>query len=345
MRAFEVRDGFGLDHLHLGERPAREPGPGEVALAMRAVSLNYRDWLTVVGQYNPKQRLPLIPCSDGVGVVTELGPTVTGWQVGDRAVPIFAQRWLAGEPTREKVRSTLGGPLDGTLCERMVVPAASLVAPPAHLTDAEAATLPCAALTAWNALLGQGDLQAGDTVLVQGTGGVALFALQFAQLAGARVIITSGSDEKLARARALGAWEGINYRREPGWGARAKDLTGGRGVDLVVEVGGAGTLAESLRATRFGGTVAMIGVLAGGVRELNVVPIFMQQVRLQGVLVGHRESFEAMNRAISHHQLRPVVDRVSPWTDARAAFEHLAAGRHFGKVCLEIFPGEPLEAP
>jgi NADPH:quinone reductase-like Zn-dependent oxidoreductase len=336
MKAVEIRGAFGLDHLTLAERPDPRPGPGQVLLAMRAASLNYRDLLMVQGAYNPRQPLPLIPCSDGVGVVEEVGEGVTRVAVGERVVPIFAQRFLAGEPTREKLRSTLGGPLDGTLAERMVVDAEGVVAAPEHLSDAAAATLPCAALTAWNIVVTEGETRPGDVVLVQGTGGVALFALQLARLAGARVIVTSSSDDKAARARELGAWETINYRSTPEWGRAARELTGGRGVDLVVEVGGAGTLGQSLKAVRFGGRICLIGNLAGGVGELSLFPIFMQKVRLQGVLVGDRESFEAMNRAVAVHRLQPVVDSTFPLAEARGAFEHLAAGRHFGKVAIEI---------
>lgn len=336
MHAYEIRGAFGLDHLVAVERPDPRPGPGEVLLAMRAASLNYRDLLTVQGKYNPKQPLPLVPCSDGVGEVIELGAGVTRFQVGDRAVPVFAQRWLGGEPTRERLRSTLGGPLDGTLAEQMVVPAEAAVHPPDHLSDEEAATLPCAVLTAWSAVMVEGRTSAGDTVVVQGTGGVSLSALQFARLAGARAIVTSSSDEKLARARELGAWETINYRTTPEWGRRVKELTGDRGADLVVEVGGAQTLAQSVRAVRFGGTIALIGNLSGNSTEVNIVPLFMQRVRLQGILVGDRDTFEAMNRAIAANRLRPVVDRAFPWQEARQAFEHLASGQHFGKVCVGV---------
>jgi len=336
MKAIEIRGGFGLDHLAAVERPDPRPGHGEVLVRVRAVSLNYRDLLTVRGQYNPKQKLPLVPCSDGAGEVVAVGAGVTRVRPGDRVCANFAQRWIAGEPTREKLRSTLGGPLDGMLAERVVLAAEGVVHAPEHLTDEEAATLPCAGLTAWSALVDDGGLAAGGTVLLQGTGGVSIFALQFAKLIGARAILTSSADEKLARARELGADETINYRQTPEWGARVKELTGGAGADLVVEVGGAGTLEQSLRAVRMGGTIALIGVLAGNALELPLPLIFMQRVRLQGVLVGPRESFEAMNRAIALHRLRPVVDRVFPWTEVRAALELMERGGHFGKICLRI---------
>lgn len=337
MRAIEVR-AFGLDNLAVAERPDPRPGDlrmGQVLLKMRAASLNYRDLLTVQGKYNPKQKLPLIPCSDGVGEVLELGEGVTRVRAGDRVCPIFAQQWIAGEPTREKARSTLGGPLDGTLAELMTVDQEGVVKIPDHLTDEEAASLPCAAVTAWNALTAAG-VKAGDTVLVQGTGGVSLFALQFAKTLGARVIATSSSDAKLARVRELGAAEGINYRENPDWGTRARELTGGIGVDLVIEVGGAGTLDQSLRAVRYGGAISLIGNLAGIDAQVRLTLIFMQRIRLLGIFVGHRESFEEMNRAIAVHRMRPVVDRVFPLEETRDAFELMAVGGHFGKICVRI---------
>jgi NADPH:quinone reductase-like Zn-dependent oxidoreductase len=335
MKAVELR-AWGLDNLVLAERPEPRPGTGQVVVRVKAASINYRDLLMVRGEYNPKQRLPLVPCSDGCGEVVAAAEGVTRVAVGDRVCPAFHQRWIAGDPSRDLLRGTLGGPLDGTLSELMVASEEGVVRPPGHLTDEEAATLPCAAVTAWNALVTEGRTTAGDTVLVQGTGGVSLFALQLGVLVGARVIVTSSSDAKLERARALGAWETINYRELPDWGARAAELTGGRGVDLVVEVGGAGTLGQSLRAVRPGGTIALIGVLSGATTELRLNSVLMRKVRVQGVIVGPRESFEAMNRALAHHRLRPVVDRVFALEQARDAFEHLASGRHFGKVCVAM---------
>lgn len=336
MRAVEIRDAFGLDNLAPVERPDPCPNSREVLVRVRAASLNYRDLLMVRGEYNRKQPLPLIPCSDGAGEVVAVGGGVTRVKVGDRVCGIFAQRWISGEPTREKLRSTLGGPLDGMLAEQVVLSEEGVVPVPAHLSDEEAATLPCAAVTAWNAVTRHGGVKAGDTVLVQGTGGVSLFALQFARTLGARVIVTSSSDEKLARARELGAAEGINYRETPDWGAQVKSLTGGLGVDCVVEVGGAGTLQQSLHAVRIGGRVLLIGVLSGNAAQVPLNAILMQQVRVQGILVGDRESFEAMNRAIAANGLRPVVDRVFPMEDSRAAFEHMAAGSHFGKIVIGV---------
>lgn len=336
MRAVEIRGAFGLENLALVERPDPRPGPGQVVVRVRAASLNYRDLLTVQGLYNPKQPLPLIPCSDGAGEVVETGPGVTRVKAGDRVCGNFAQKWIAGQPTRDRLRSTLGGPLDGMLAELVALDQEGVVHVPPHLTDEEAATLPCAAVTAWSALVTEGGITAGDTVLVQGTGGVSLFALQLGKALGARVIVTSSSDEKLARAQELGAAEGINYREVPDWGKRAKELTGGVGVDHVVEVGGADTLRHSLQAVRFGGTVSLIGNLTGIATELMLTQVFMQKVRLQGILVGHRESFEAMNRAIALHGLHPVVDRVFPLEEARAALELMAAGGHFGKIVVRV---------
>lgn len=351
MRAWEVRGSFGLDRLELAERPDPEPGPGEVLLRMRAASINFRDYLMVEGRYDPKQPLPLVPCSDGVGEVAAVGPGVgpgaeglaPGLAEGDRVAPIFAQGWLAGRPRREDVRTTLGGPLDGTLTELMVVRAQGVVPVPEHLSDEEAAALPCAAVTAWNALTSAGSgggeagpVRAGDTVLTLGTGGVSIFALQLARLLGARVIVTSSSDAKLERARELGAWEGVNYREVPEWGRRVRELTGGVGVDRVIEVGGGDTLPKSLQAVRSGGTISLIGVLSGRPTELDVAAILMRSIRIQGVLVGSREHFEDLNRALAQHRLRPVVDRVFPFGEAPEAFRHLAAGRHFGKVAVAI---------
>ena len=334
MRVFEIQGAFGLDNLKLSKRPDPSPGPGQVLLRMRAASLNYRDIMTVGGTYNPRQPLPLIPCSDGVGEVVAVGAGVSRVRAGDRVATLFSQGWMAGGPTADKLRATLGGPLDGTLSELMVLPETGVIGVGDHLSDAEASTLPCAALTAWSALAEQGDVTAGDTVLVQGTGGVSIFALQLACLLGARVIVTSSRDDKLARARDLGAWETINYVNDPGWGKTARGLSGGRGVDHVVDVGGAATLEQSLRAVRVGGTVSVIGVLSGAATSINVASILMQHVRLQGILVGSRGGFERMNRAIGHHDLRPVVDRVFPFSETPAAFEYMTAGRHFGKVCI-----------
>jgi NADPH:quinone reductase-like Zn-dependent oxidoreductase len=336
MRVWELHERFGLDRLRLTEREARPPGPGQVAVRLRAASLNYRDLLMVEGRYNPKQPLPLVPLSDGAGEIETVGPAVTRVAPGERVMSAFAPGWIAGEPARERLRATLGGPLDGVLAERVLLDAEGVVPVPAHLSFEEAACLPCAAVTAWNAVTGAGGLVAGETLLVLGTGGVSLFALQIGRLLGARVVVTSSSDEKLERALSLGASDVVNYRTHPDWDTVVKDLTGGRGVDRVVEVGGAGTLTRSLRAVRTGGTISLVGNLAGLDAQVNLALVFMRAVTVRGVLVGSRESFEAMSRAIAFHRLRPVVDRVFPFEDAPAAFAHLESGSHFGKIVIRF---------
>jgi NADPH:quinone reductase-like Zn-dependent oxidoreductase len=336
MRALELRNDWGIENLHLTERPEGAPGPGQLRVRLRAASLNARDLMTVLGFYNPKQPLPLVPCSDGAGVVEAVGDGVEDFAVGDRVIAHFFRDWIAGEPTRAQVRTSLGGPLDGTLREVMVAPAHAFVHTPASLSDAEAATLPCAALTAWSALITQGNLQAGDTVLTLGTGGVSVFAIQIAQMVGARVIATSGSAEKIEVLRdRFGLDDVINYRDEPEWGRAVRKLTD-EGVDHVVEVGGAGTLANSLRAVRRGGTVSLIGVLAGVAEPLNLIPILMRNVRVQGVVVGHRQQLEALCRAIDVNGLRPAIDSTFALSEAADAFRHLQAQRHFGKIVVDL---------
>ena len=303
---------------------------GQVRLAIQAVSLNYRDHLMLQGQYNPKQPLPLVPCSDGAGQVTEVGPGVVRWKVGDRVCPIFCQSWISGPPNKERISQTLGGPLPGTLRAQMVIDEQGLVDVPAHLDWDEAACLPCAAVTAWNAI---SDQPAGSRIVVQGTGGVSLFALQLAKAAGMEVLLTSSSDDKIKKAVALGADHGVNYRETPEW-SRAVRAWAREGVDCVVEVGGAGTLEQSLRCLKPGGKIAMIGILAGASKPINVLPILMQQLRVQGVLLGNRDDFEAMNRLILRARIRPVLDQRLPFAQAPQAWERLASGQHFGKVVV-----------
>ncbi len=336
MKAYVVTAGFGLENLILTERPQPEPGPGQVRLRVAAVSLNYRDLLMVRGHYNPRQPLPLVPLSDGVGIIDAMGDGVSGLAVGDRVAGLFSQRWAAGPPTREALSSTLGGPLDGMLAEQVVLDAVGVVPVPAHLSDEQAATLPCAALTAWSALVTVGGIRAGDTVLVQGTGGVSTFALAFARMHGARVIATTGQAHKVDSLRERGAWQVVDYRQDPRWGKTVRSLTDGRGVDHVVEVGGVGTLDQSLRAVRPGGTISLIGVLGGVQADLNLTAALMNHVRIQGIFVGHRESFAAMNRAITEHELQPRVDRIFAFEQAVEAFEYLASGAHVGKVCIHV---------
>jgi NADPH:quinone reductase-like Zn-dependent oxidoreductase len=332
MKAIELHTGFGIDNLTAAERPEPRPGPGQVLLKMRAFSLNYRDLMVVKGQYNPRLKLPMTPLSDGVGTVAAVGDGVTRVKSGDRVAGTFMPGWVGGNLSEAKAKTALGGGGIGMLAEYVVLPEDGVVTVPEHLSDEEAATLPCAGVTAWHAVVRAGRVKAGDTVLVQGTGGVSLFALQFAELLGARVVATSGSDVKLARVLQLGASDGINYKTTPEWANRVRELTGA-GVDLVVEVGGAGTLGESLKAVRMGGTIALIGVLSG-VGQVNPLPILMRNVRVQGIYVGSREMFEAMNRAIALHKLKPVVDRVFPFAEMREALRYLESAKHFGKIAL-----------
>lgn len=333
MKAYEIRDTFGVDALALSERSDPKPGPGQVVVKTKAVSLNFRDLLVVKGEYSRKLPLPMTPCSDCAGEVAAIGEGVTRVKVGDRVAGIFMQTWLDGEVNEAKAKSALGGAISGVLAESVLLQESGLVHIPAHLSFEEAATLPCAAVTAWHALITEGGLKPGDTVLTLGSGGVSLFALQFARLAGARIISTSGSEEKLARLCGLGASDGINYKTTADWDKRVRELTGA-GVDHIVEVGGASTLPKSLKAVRMGGRISLIGNVAGG-GEVNPVPLLMKNVRLQGIFVGSREMFEAMNRAIATHSLRPVVDRVFPFAEARQAMHYMESGAHFGKVCIQ----------
>ena len=337
MRAWEIGQGFGLEQLRRVERPeVGTPSEGLVRIRMRAASLNYRDLLMIRGHYNPRQPLPLVPGSDGVGEVIAVGPGVQRVTVGQRVCPIFSQGWLSGPPSRAALATTLGGPLDGVLQEEMLVPAEALVVPPDSLTDAEAACLPCAMVTAYNALVEQGQLRAGQTVLVQGTGGVSIAALQIARALGARVMATSSRTERLERLVALGAEHTVNYRENPSWGKAAREWTGGAGVDHVVEVGGADTLEQSLRAVATGGQVSVIGVLSGVKTELALTRVLMHQVRLQGIFVGSRQTFEGVNALVEREQIRPLIDREFPVDALPEALDHLAHGRHFGKVVLRF---------
>ena len=333
MRVWQISE-FGVDSLEFTQRPTPKPGPGEVLVKVHAVSFNYRDLLMVKGLYNPKLKLPRIPCSDGAGEVTAIGEGVTAWKRGDRVAGIFMQNWLDGPPTPAKVKGALGGDIDGMLAEYVVLPESGLVAVPHHLTFEEAAALPCAAVTAWNALAAA-DLKPGSTVLIQGTGGVSIFALQFAKLMGARVLGISGTPAKLERVRALGLDAGLNYREISDWDRWVLDETGGEGVDLVVEVGGVGTLPRSLRAIRMGGTIAQIGVLSEPSELLPLPVILHKQARIRGIYVGSRRDFEQMNKAIALAQLRPVEESF-PWTEARQVLGRMEQATHFGKLVLTV---------
>lgn len=336
MKVWEIQSKQGLDALTLTQQDQPQPKCGEVLIKMQAASLNYRDLLTVKGAYNSKQKLPLIPLSDGVGEVVEVGEGVTRVKIGDRVAGAFMQKWIAGEPSDQTSKSALGGAIEGILAEYVTLDQEGVVHVPKHLSPEAAAALPCAAVTAWHALITQGNLKAGDTILVQGTGGVSVFAVQFAKMVGARVIAISSSDEKLAKVRQLGADEGINYKTTPGWEQEVWQLTNKVGVDHVVEVGGAGTLNKSLRAVRVGGRVSLIGVLTGGSGEISTASILSKNIRIQGIYVGSREMFEAMNRAIELHQMQPVIDRVFDFEEARKALAYLESAAHFGKICIKF---------
>ncbi|WP_420237322.1 zinc-dependent alcohol dehydrogenase family protein [Telmatobacter bradus] len=333
MRAWQIRS-FGIDSLEFVERSTPTPGPGEVLVGVHAIALNYRDLLVVKGLYNPQMRLPCIPCSDGAGEVLAVGEEVSAWKPGDRVAGIFMQNWLDGALTRARSRGALGGDVDGMLADHIVLHETGLVPIPEHLSFQEAATLPCAAVTAWKALAAA-DLRPGSTVLIQGTGGVSIFALQFARLHGARVLGVSSSDEKLARASELGLDAGLNYSRTPDWDQWVMEQTAGEGVDLVVEVGGAGTLVRSLRAVRVGGTVAQVGVLAQAADAFPISLMLHKMVRLQGIYVGSRRDFIEMNRAITLAELRPVGAEFS-WSQTRAVLARMEAASHFGKLVLTV---------
>lgn len=336
MRCFTISKSFGLENLVSIEREKPKPKASEILIKIHAVSLNYRDLLMVKGEYNPRQKLPLIPCSDAAGVVEEIGSEVSLFNVGDRVMPIFVQSWLAGNPTLQDLRKTLGGPIDGTLTEYMCVPEISALPIPEYLSMEEAATLPCAAVTAWSSLFEFSKIQAGDTVLILGTGGVSVFALQLAKLAGAIAVVTSSSDEKLKKMISMGADHTINYRESKNWAKEIRKITNNKGVDFVVEVGGAGTLEQSIRSVKPGGTIALIGILAGRSTETSLLPILMQNIKLQGIIVGSRSAFENMLKAMNAGKIKPVVDKVFPMKDSKLAFEYLESQKHIGKIVIHI---------
>jgi NADPH:quinone reductase-like Zn-dependent oxidoreductase len=337
MRAFQLpKAGAGIEALVQVERPDPKPGHRQVLVKIKACSLNFRDLGMVRGTYRVPIRDNVIPLSDGAGEVVGIGSGVTKVKVGDRVAGNFFQRWVGGESSHDAHASALGGGIDGMLADYAVLEEDGVVLIPSHLSLEEGATLPCAGVTAWHAMVEHAGLKAGDTVLLQGTGGVSIFGLQFARVMGIRAVITSSSDEKLARAKALGAAFGINYKTTPEWQKAALDFTGGRGVDHVIEVGGAATLAKSFAAIRVGGKVSMIGGLSGGATELNPGLIFSRRANVQGISVGSTQMFEAMNRAIAANAIKPVIDKIFPFSDTPEAYRHMASGSHFGKIVINV---------
>jgi len=337
MRAYQLpKGGAGIDALVKVERPNPEPAYRQVVVKVNACSLNFRDLGIVRGTYRMPVRENLIPLSDGAGEVIEVGPGVTRVKVGDRVAGCFFQRWTGGEAPADVHASALGGGIDGMLAEYAVLEEDGIVKIPAHLSLEEGATLPCAGVTVWNAMMEHAKLIAGQTVLLQGTGGVSIFGLQLARMMGIQMIITSSSDDKIARAKALGANHGINYKTTPDWEKAALGFTGGRGVDHVVEVGGAATLARSFGAIRVGGKISLIGGLSGPATELNPGLIFARRANVQGISVGSTQMFEAMSRAIAASGIKPALDKVFPFDEAQAAYRHMASGAHFGKIVIRV---------
>jgi NADPH:quinone reductase-like Zn-dependent oxidoreductase len=337
MRAYQLpKGGAGIDALVEVDRPMPKALHRQVLVKVIACSLNFRDLGIVRGTYRAPVRENLIPLSDGAGEVVEVGPGVTRVKAGDKVAGAFFQRWPAGEPGPNTHASALGGSIDGMLAEYTVLEEEGVVKIPGHLSIEEGATLPCAAVTAWDAMLNHARLVAGQTVLLQGTGGVSVFGLQFAHAMGITAIITSSSDEKLERAKALGAACGINYKTTPEWDKAAIAFNGGRGVDHVLEVGGANTLTQSFNAIRVGGKVSIIGGLSGGANQLNPGLIFSKRANVQGISVGSTQTFETMNAAMAANRIKPVIDRVFGFDETKAAYEHMAAGAHFGKIVIRV---------
>jgi NADPH:quinone reductase-like Zn-dependent oxidoreductase len=336
MRSYEIQEYGGSSGLKLVDRPLPEPDNYDVVVQIRATSLNYRDLIVLQGKYDRHPTVGRVPLSDGAGEVVAVGPAVTKFKQGDRVAACFFQGWPAGRFSGEMHRTALGGPIDGVLTEQAKFHEDGLVHLPANYSFEEGATLPCAALTAWQSLIVRGELVPGETVLLLGTGGVSIFGLQIAKMSGAKVIITSSSDEKLERARQLGADAVINYLTTPEWGKAAANLAGRDGVDHVIEVGGAGTFLQSVRACRFGGKIGMIGILSGIEVKTKIFPIVHKSATVFGIYVGSGEMFEELNRALEQSNVRPVIDKVFPFAAAREAFEYMASGSHFGKVVIRV---------
>ena len=336
MTCYEILKYGGPKGLKRVDRPPPVPGDRDVVVRIRAASLNYRDLVVLRGQYDRTPVPGRVPLSDGAGEVVAVGSAVTQFKVGDRVAACFFQGWPAGRFKAEMHRTALGGSIDGVLAEQAKFPEEGLVHLPANYSFEEGATLPCAAVTAWQSLIVRGQLVPGETVLLLGTGGVSIFGLQIAKSAGAKVIITSSSDTKLERARKLGADAVINYRTTPDWGKAAANLAGNEGVDHVVEVGGAGTFLQSVRACRSGGKIGLIGILSGREAQTEIFPIVTKSATVFGIYVGSREMFEGLNRALAQSGIRPVIDKVFPFESATEAYEHLAVGSHFGKVVIRV---------
>ena len=336
MRAWEIISPDGVDALNLAERPQPEPGPGQVAIKVHASSINYRDLTTIEDPVPRGLPFPTVPNSDAAGEVVAVGAGVTSLAPGDKVMSCFFEDWAGGPITQAAMNSALGGARQGVLAEHVVLDAGGVIATPAHLDFREAATLPCAGLTAWHALTRPAPVLPGETVLLLGTGGVSVFAQQFCNMMGARTIVTSSSDEKLARMRELGAADGVNYRTTPEWDARVLELTGGVGVDRVVEVGGPGTLQRSINAVCVGGAISLIGVLTGAGGEIVPTNLMRKSISLRGIYVGSYDMFAEMNRAISAHQLKPVVSETFAFDDAKSAYHRMRGAGHFGKMVIEV---------
>jgi NADPH:quinone reductase-like Zn-dependent oxidoreductase len=334
-KLYELSGGFGIENLELVERKQPEPSANQIVVKIAAVSLNYRDLMVTTGLYDPRLQLPMTPCSDGAGEVVAIGKDVIDWKVGDKVTGTFFQGWVDGEATDSKCSKSLGHSYGGVLAQYAVFEQEGAIRIPKGFTYEEAACLPCAALTAWNALTSDPKLEPGKRVLIQGSGGVSIFALQFAKTMELKIIATSGSDEKLKRLKQLGASHGINYKAVPEWGKEVRKLSGGEGVHHVVEVGGAGTFMQSLDAVRRGGQISLIGVLAGA-GTIDPRKILMKGVRVQGIYVGSRKMFEDMNKAIERKGIKPVIDKVFKFEEAPDALRYMQSGNHFGKIVIKV---------
>lgn len=336
MRVFQIEGAWGFDNLQMAVREVPEPGSHEIVVAMRAASLNARDLIVPIRGYGRATgELPLVPVSDGVGEVVGIGEAVSRVKIGDRVCPTYFQNWTGGKPSKSAFSSALGAPLDGVMAEQVCLSEEGVVRVPDYLSDIEAATLPCAGLTAWSAIVTYGNIEKGDKVLIQGTGGVALFSLAFAKMRGAHVTVISSSDEKLQRVKEMGADATINYVKTEDWAKASRDITADHGgYDYIIELGGTKTLPQSLKAIKTGGTIALIGVLSGLDMDASLGPIVTRQIRLQGVTVGHRDGFEAMLAAMEKHEIHPVIGTTFQFNDFISALDHLRVGGHFGKTVI-----------